>query len=82
MFKQFRRWAESGVFEGLFNAISGEPDLEYALIDGVQARQKASGAKEGLGIGRLGRSRRGLTIRIVALVDAPGNLLRFLLLHR
>ena len=81
VFKRFRRWAESGVFEGLFNAISGEPDLEYALIDGVQARQKASGAKEWLGIGRLGRSRRGLTTRIVVLVDAPDNLLRFLLLH-
>ncbi len=49
IFKRFRRWAEKGVFESLFKAISGEPDLEYALVDGtiVQVHQKASGAKGG-----------------------------------
>ncbi len=52
VFKRFRRWAKAGVFESLFNAISREPDLEYALIDGtiVQVHQKASGAKGGLSI--------------------------------
>lgn len=49
-FRRFRRWAKSGVFESLFNAMSDDPDLEYALIDGtiVQVHQKASGAKGGL----------------------------------
>ena len=49
VFKRFRRWADAGVFESLFNAINGEPDLEYAMIDGtiVQAHQRASGAKGG-----------------------------------
>ena len=49
-FRRFRRWAQTGVFESLFNAMSDDPDLEYALIDGtiVQAHQKASGAKGGL----------------------------------
>jgi len=52
VFKRFRRWAKAGIFESLFNAINGEPDLEYAMIDGtiVQAHQKASGAKGGLNI--------------------------------
>jgi len=52
VFKRFRRWADAGVFENLFNAINAEPDLEYAMIDGtiVQAHQKASGAKGGLNI--------------------------------
>lgn len=52
VFKRFRRWAKAGVFERLFNAISGEPDLECAMIDGtiVQAHQKASGAKGGFNI--------------------------------
>ena len=52
VFKRFRRWAKTGVFESLFNAVGGEPDLEYALIDGtiVQTHQKASGAKGGLSI--------------------------------
>ncbi|MFT7060537.1 MAG: transposase [Pseudorhodobacter sp.] len=46
-FRRSRRWAKVGIFECLFNAVSGEPDLEYALIDGtiVQLHQKATGAK-------------------------------------
>lgn len=49
-FRRFRRWAKSGIFESLFKAMSGDPDLEYALIDGtiVQVHQKATGAKGGL----------------------------------
>lgn len=49
-FRRFRRWAERGVFESLFNAMSDDPDLEYALIDGtiVSVHQKATGAKGGL----------------------------------
>ena len=56
VFKRFRRWADSGVFESLFNAINGAPDLEYAMIDRtiVQAHQKASGAKGGRSIKPLG----------------------------
>ena len=51
-FRRFRRWAKAGVFENLFNGMSGDPDLEYALIDGtiVQVHQKATGAKGGLSI--------------------------------
>ena len=49
-FRRFRRWAKSGIFESLFKAMSGDPDLEYALIDGtiVRVHQKATGAKGGL----------------------------------
>jgi transposase len=49
IFRRFRRWATSGVFERVFHALSGEPDFEYALIDGtiVSVHQKASGAKGG-----------------------------------
>lgn len=49
VFKRFHRWANAGVFESLFSAVNGAPDLEYAMIDGtiVQAHQKASGAKGG-----------------------------------
>ena len=47
--QRFRRWARAGVFERLLERLSGEPDFEYALIDGtiVTAHQKASGAKGG-----------------------------------
>jgi transposase len=52
VFQRFRRWARAGVFERIFERLSGEPDFEYALIDGtiVAAHQKASGAKGGLEI--------------------------------
>jgi len=42
----------AGVFDRIFERLSGEPDFEYALIDGtiVSAHQKASGAKGGLKI--------------------------------
>ena len=55
-FRRFRRWAKAGVFESLFNAMSGDPDLEYALIDGtiVQVHQKATGAEGGLRLRPLG----------------------------
>ena len=55
-FRRFRRWAKSGVFESLFKAMSEDPDLEYALIDGtiVQVHQKATGSKGGLSIRPLG----------------------------
>ena len=55
-FRRFRRWAAAGVFDRLFDALSQDPDFEYALIDGtiVGVHQKASGAKGGLKIRPLG----------------------------
>ena len=51
-FRRFRRWSTSGVLEGWIEAIRGDPDLEYVLVDGtiVSVHQKASGAKGGLSI--------------------------------
>jgi transposase len=82
VFKRFRRWVQAAVFDRIFAVFSGEPDFEYALIDGtiVTAHQKASGAKGGTQHQAIGRSRGGLTTKIVALVDALGNLARFVLL--
>jgi transposase len=52
VFQRFRRWVRAGVFERIFECLSGEPDFEYALIDGtiVSVHQKATGAKGGLSI--------------------------------
>jgi hypothetical protein len=67
-----------GVFERRFKVLSGDPDFEYALIDGtiVRVHQHGTGAK-GDSNHAIGRSRGGLTTKIVALVDALGNLARF-----
>lgn len=60
-FRRFRRWARDGVFDRLFEAVSGHPDMEYALIDGtiVSVHQKATGAKGGLTIRPSGARRAG-----------------------
>ena len=52
VWKRFRRWAIKGVFESLFKELSGEPDFEYAFIDGtiVKVHRHGTGAKGGLTI--------------------------------
>jgi transposase len=77
-FQRFRRWVRSGVFEQLFETLSADADFEYVIVDGtiVRVHQHGSGARGGTQA--IGRSRGGLTI--VALVDALGNLVRFVLL--
>ena len=55
VFRRFRRWVQAGVFEYLFQALSGDPDFEYALIDGtiIRVHQHGTGAKGGLVVRRL-----------------------------
>ena len=50
--KRFRRWAEKDTFERIFQALSEDPDFEYALIDGtiVKVHRHGTGAKGGLKI--------------------------------
>jgi transposase len=51
-FRRFRRWSRNGIFEKIFNALSGDPDFEYAIVDGtiVRVHQHGTGAKGGLKI--------------------------------
>lgn len=50
VWKRFRRWSENGVFERVFQELSGDPDFEYALVDGtiVKLHRHGTGAKGGL----------------------------------
>jgi transposase len=61
VFRRFRRWAQAHVFERIFEAVSVDPDFEYALIDGtiVNVHQKATGAKGGLKLRRSGARKAG-----------------------
>jgi transposase len=81
-FRRFRRWALKGGFDLLFERLSDDRDFEYAMIDGtiVRVHQQGTGARGGTHRQAIGRSRGGLTTKIVALVDALGNLARFVLL--
>jgi transposase len=80
VWKRFRRWAVKGVFEQIFAALSEDPDFEYALIDGtiVKVHRHGAGARGDSNQG-IGLSRGGLTTKLVALVDALGNLARIVL---
>jgi transposase len=82
VFRRFRRWTLKGIFGNIFRALSHDPDFEYACIDGtiVRVHQQGTGARGGTQTQAIGRSRGGLSTKIVALVDALGNLVRFVLL--
>ena len=66
----------------MFEAVSDEPDMEYAMVDAtiVRVHRHGQGAKGGLKIRPIGKSRGGLTTKILALIDVLGNLVRFVLL--
>jgi transposase len=82
VFRRFRRWSLDGVFGRIFDAVSADADFEYVIVDGtiVRVHQHGTGARGGTQTQAIGRSRGGLTTKIVALVDALGNLVRFVLL--
>ena len=82
VFKRFRRWVNKGVFERLFEVLSGQADFEYCLDrrhDHARTSARHRG-KRGTETQAIGRSRGGLTTKVLALVDALGNLARFILL--
>ena len=33
VFKRFRDWVKAGIFQRVFEAVSDEPDMEYAMVD-------------------------------------------------
>ena len=50
VFIRFRYWVQRDVFKLIFGAVSGDPDMEYAMIDGtiVKVHRHGQGAKGGL----------------------------------
>lgn len=49
VFTRFRDWAKAGVWQRLFDAVSGHPDMEYAMVDAtiVKVHRHGQGAKGG-----------------------------------
>ena len=47
---RYRYWGKAGVFQRLFNAVSNDPDMEYAIVDAVIVHlpRHGQGAKRGL----------------------------------
>jgi len=54
VFKRFDYWSARGVFEKIFEAVTDDPDMEYAMIDAtiVPVHRHGHGAKGGLKIRR------------------------------
>jgi transposase len=49
-YRRFRDWREADVFKRMFEALSDDPDLEYAMVDAtiVKVHRHGQGAKGGL----------------------------------
>jgi transposase len=86
VYVRFRDWVKAGVFQRLFEAMSDDPDLEYAMVDAtiVKVHRHGQGARGGTQSQAIGKSKGGMTTKILALTDALGSLVRFRLLagHR
>ena len=50
IFKRFRHWVNRDVFKRIFAAVSDDPDMEFAMIDGtiVKVHRHGQGANGGL----------------------------------
>ncbi len=50
VFKRFRHWVKLDVFKRIFDAVSDDPDMEFAMIDGtiVKVHRHGQGSKGGL----------------------------------
>ena len=50
VFKRFRDWVKADVFKRIFDAVSGDADMEYAMVDAtiVKVHRQGQGAKGGL----------------------------------
>ena len=50
VFKRFRHWVKADVFKRIFDALSDDPDMEYAMVDAtiVKVHRHGQGAKGGL----------------------------------
>ncbi|WP_149026388.1 IS5 family transposase [Acetobacter aceti] len=81
-FRRFSDWRNTDVFKRIFDALSGDPDMEYVMVDAtiVKVHRHGQGAKGGPQSQAIGRSKGGMTTKILALTDALGNLVRFRLM--
>ena len=72
---------KADVFQRLFDAVSEQPDMEYAMVDATIVKVHRHGqGQRGTSGQAIGHSRGGMTTKILALTDALGNLVKFVLM--
>ena len=76
---RFCRWRNRGVWEELLEALSGEPDMEWLMIDAshIKVHPHAAGARGGNQ--EMGKTKGGLNSKLHLAVDAHGMPVRILL---
>jgi transposase len=76
IFRQFRRWAASGIWDVILEALAGSEvsDAALQMIDAtiIRAHHCAVGGKGGTARNALGRSRGGFSTKINARTNADG----------
>ena len=86
VFKRYRDWAKADVFKRLFDAVLGRTGhgIRHGRRHHRQGSPPRTRRKRGTQSQAIGRSKGGMTTKILALTDALGNLVRFVLLpgHR
>ena len=82
VFKRFRDWVKADVFKRLFDACVGRSGhgIRHGRRHHRQGPPPRAGRKRGTQSQAIGRSKGGMTTKILALTDALGNLVRFVLL--
>ena len=82
VFKRFRHWVKRDIFYRMLKDLSADSDFEYIMIDGTicKVHRHGQGAKRGTQSQAIGKSRGGMTTKILALTDALGNLIDFKLM--
>lgn len=80
-FTRFNRWNRSSVWRRVLEALRGEADCEWVMVDGtvIRAHQYAAGAKGEPAPRLAGRSRGGFSTKVHLIGDAHGNPVNFVL---
>ena len=47
-FKRFRDWVKTGIWQKRFGAVSGQPDMQYAMVDATIVKVHRHGQGAGL----------------------------------
>lgn len=75
IYVRFARWADENIWQNILVVLGEDANFEEVFIDSaiVRAHQHAAGAAKKKGEQALGRSRGGLTTKIHACVEGPGQ---------
>ena len=82
VFKRYRDWVKADVFNAALRCLLGRSGhgIRHGRCHHRQGSPPRTGRKRGTQSQAIGRSKGGMTTKILALTDALGNLVRFVLL--